>query len=315
MYKRHKAKTEGLPKLVAVVGPTASGKTDLAISLCRKFKGEVISADSRQFYRGMRIGAAIPDGKWRTVRGRRAYYVDGVPHHLMSFRSPAKPLTAAIFRRMAMRKAREIAGRGHVPFLVGGTGLYISAVVDNFDIPKAPPDPAFRARMEKRSTSDLWKELKKKDSEYCARISSRNRRYIIRALEATHATGKPFSASRRTQKPVFDVLQIGITRPREQLYRRIDCRVDRMMEEGLLAEARRLGKRYGWNIPTMSSLGHRQLGEFLRGEVTLSEAWRLIKRDTRHYAKRQMTWFRRDKRIKWVKGVAQAEKEVKRFLK
>lgn len=300
---------------MAVVGPTASGKTDLAISLCRKFKGEVISADSRQFYRGMRIGAAIPDGKWRREDGRRAYYVDGVPHHLMSFRSPAKPLTAAVFRRMAMRKAREIAGRGHAPFLVGGTGLYISAVVDNFDIPKAPPDPAFRARMEKRSTSDLWKELKKKDPEYCARISSRNRRYIIRALEAIHATGKPFSAGRRTQNPVFDVLQIGITKPREQLYRRIDCRVDRMMEEGLLAEARRLGKRYGWNIPTMSSLGHRQLGGFLRGEVTLPEARRLIKRDTRHYAKRQMTWFRRDKRIKWVRGVSQAEKEVKRFLK
>jgi tRNA dimethylallyltransferase len=303
-----------LPRLIAVVGPTASGKTDLALALARAVKGEVISADSRQFYRGMAIGAAVPDGEWTVRRGVRAYWVDGVAHHLMNFRAPDTQVTLAAFQRMVARKVREITARGHVPLLVGGTGLYVGAVIDNFSIPKVKADPVFRRGLERKGTEALYKELLKKDPVYAARIPAQNRRYITRALEVIHATGKPFSSLQGRGKPRYDVLELGVTRQRAELYGRIDLRVDLMMRAGLLNEAVRLGKRYGWELPVLSSLGHRQLGEYLRGETPLSEAVERIKRDTRRYAKRQMTWFKRDKRIVWVSSAKEATKRAVTFL-
>jgi tRNA dimethylallyltransferase len=304
-----------LPKLIVIVGPTASGKTDMALALARRYKGEVISADSRQFYRGMAIGAAVPDGVSATRRGVRAYWVDGIAHHLMSFRAPSQQVTVAQFQRMVARKVREITARGHVPFLVGGTGLYVGAVVDNFTIPQVKADAAVRRALERRETADLLAELRKKDPAYAARITPQNRRYITRALEVIHATGKPFSALQGRGVARYDVLQLGVTRTKAVLQRRIGQRVGLMMGKGLLEEARRLGKRHGWDLPVLSSLGHRQLGQFLRGESTLEEAVERIKRDTQRYAKRQMTWFRRDKRILWVRTVHQAALQVQRFLK
>lgn len=304
-----------LPKLIAVVGPTASGKTDLAIALAKKFKGEIISADSRQFYRGTEIGSDIIPGKWVKKWGRRTYVAKGVPHYLLGFLPPSKTFTAAKFKDHVIRISRDIAKRGHVPILAGGTGLFIRTVVDNFNIPEVPPNAAFRKRMEKKTTGALYAELKKKDPAYAARIPENNRRYAIRALEVIAATGMPFSEAQKTGEPLFDVLQIGIQRPREEMYRRIDARVGVQMKRGLLKEAQKLGKRHGWSVPAMTGLGHRQLGLFLTGKISLEEAVALIKRDTRHYAKRQMTWFRRDKRIAWVKSPAEAEGLVRRFLK
>lgn len=307
-----------LPKLIAVVGPTASGKTDLALALAKRFGGEIISADSRQFYRGTEIGSDIPSGKWKVESGkgrRRVYYVKGIPHYLMAFLSPKKTFTAAQFKDHVIRISRDIAKRGHVPILAGGTGLYLKAVIDNLDIPEVPPNPAFRARMEKKSTAALYAELKKKDPAYALRIPPNNRRYAIRALEVFHATGRPFSEVQGTGEPIFDVLQIGIQRPRAQMYARIDARVDVMVRRGLIDEAKRLGKRYGWSVPAMSGLGHRQLGAYIRDEVTLAAAVEQIKRDTRHFAKRQLTWFRRDGRIRWVKNENEAVSLVRAFLK
>jgi tRNA dimethylallyltransferase len=306
---------KSLPKLIAVVGPTASGKTDLALALARAVRGEVISADSRQFYRGMSIGAAIPDGAWATRRGVRAYWVEGVAHHLMAFRPPTRQVTVAAFQRLVARKVREITERGRVPILVGGTGLYVGAVVDNFSIPKVKADPGFRASLERRGTEVLYKELLAADPAYAARIPRQNRRYITRALEVMRATGRRFSELQLRGEPKYDVLELGVTRERSRLYDRIDARVDLMMKAGLLAEAKRLGKRYGWALPVLSSLGHRQLGEHLRGEATLDEAVSRIKRDTRRYAKRQMTWFKRDMRINWVTSAASAIASARRFLK
>jgi tRNA dimethylallyltransferase len=311
-------KKEKLPQLIAVVGPTASGKTDLAIALAKRFKGEIISADSRQFYRGTEIGSDIPRGEWRRVEGRggrRIYIVKGVPHYLLGFLPPSKTFTAAQFKDHVIRISRDIAKRGHVPILAGGTGLFIRAVVDNFSIPEVPPNAAFRKRMEKKTTVALYAELKKKDPAYAARIPANNRRYAIRALEVVAATGKPFSEAQKTGEPLFDVLQIGIRRPREEMYRRIDARVGLQMKRGLLKEAQKLGRRHGWSVPAMTGLGHRQLGLFLTGKVSLEEAVALIKRDTRHYAKRQMTWFRRDRRIVWVKTAAEAERLAAKFLR
>ncbi|MEY4744084.1 MAG: tRNA ((37)-N6)-dimethylallyltransferase MiaA [Candidatus Parcubacteria bacterium] len=309
-------KPSGLPKLIAIVGPTASGKTDLALSLAKRFNGEIISADSRQFYRGTEIGSDIPKGKWRRGKRevRRTYVVRGVPHHLTAFLPPSRTFTAAEFKDHVIRIARDIASRGHVPILAGGTGLYIKAVVDNFDIPAVPPDPEFRKRMETKPTGMLASMLERRDPAYARRIPKNNRRYLIRALEVIEATGRPFSVEQGRSEPIFDVLQLGIRRPRPEIYRRIEARVDAMMKRGLLAEAKRLGKRHGWSIPAMSGLGHRQLGLFVRGKASLEEAVALIKRDTRRFAKRQTTWFRRDKRIRWVKNENEAVSRVKKFL-
>lgn len=313
---RRKEGQPALPKAVAVVGPTASGKTSLAIALARRFGGEIVSADSRQLYRGMRIGAAVPEGRWTSKEGRRSYLVEGVPHHLMDVRSPARPVTAAEFRAMAARKLRDIARRGKVPFLVGGTGLYVSAVVDGLAIPEVPPDPAVRGKLERLPTGRLYGMLARRDPAYAARIPKENRRYVIRALEVMQATGTPFSELQRRRTPAeFEWLRLGIMRPREELYRRIDRRVDEMMGEGLRDEAARLGRRYGWERPSMTGIGHRQFRAYLEGEEPLEKAVVRLKRDTRRYAKRQLTWFRRDRKIVWVKGEAEAVRRVQKFLK
>lgn len=303
-----------MPKLIAIVGPTASGKTDLAVALAKKFSGEVISADSRQFYRGTDIGSDIIPGKWVKRGNRRVYLARGVPHHLIAFRSPAKPVTVAEFQKMARRRAREIIGRGRMPILAGGSGLYLRAVTDDFVIPKVPPQPSFRRGLADVGTAALFRRLKRVDPVYAGRISPGNRRYIIRALEVFQATGRPFSAQQTVGKPVFDVLKIGIKRVRPQIYKRIELRVDEQIRRGLVQEAGRLGRRYGWELPALTGLGHRQLGAFLRGQTTLGEVIRLIKRDTRHFAKRQMTWFRRDRKIRWVKNAVSASRLVREFL-
>ena len=302
------------PKLLAVIGPTAAGKTALAIGLAKRFNGEIISADSRQFYRGTAIGTDIIAGEWVRRDGRRVYLAHGVPHHLIAFRSPNRPVTLDGFRRLARRRIKEIVSRGHLPILCGGTGLYVQAVTDNYRLPPAPPDPALRAKLEIRSTEDLFHELKRRDSAYAARISPNNRRYIIRALEVMAATDRPFSAQQVKGEPEYDTLKLGVRRPREVLYRKIDRRVDEMIEAGLVKETERLVKRSGWDTPAMTGLGHRQIGQYLRGQVSLPEAIRLIKRDTRHYARRQLIWWRRDRAIKWVRGLSEAERLLTRFL-
>lgn len=311
-----KSKGDTLPKLIAIVGPTASGKTDLALALAKKYGGEIISADSRQFYRGTEIGSDIPKGRWVRLKGakRLTYIVEGLPHYLMNFLPPSKLFTVAQFKDHVIRIAADIAKRGNVPFLVGGTGLYVKSVIDNYEIPEVPPNPAFRARMEKKTTPALFALLRKKDPAYAARIPANNRRYAVRALEVMDATGKTTTELQQKGEPLFDVLQIGIQRPREAMYARINARVDAMMKRGLLEEAKKLGKKYGWDIPAMSGLGHKQLGAYLRGETTLAHAVERVKTDTRHFAKRQVTWFKRDSRIHWVKSEAEAARIVKKFL-
>lgn len=297
-----------------IVGPTASGKTDLALAVARRFDGEIVSLDSRQMYRGMDIGAAVPAGVWRTVRGRRTYFVDGIAHHLLAFRSPAKPLSAVEVKALAVRAARVVIRRGHLPVFCGGTGLYADMIARNFSVPAVKPDLKLRARLMKRSTEDLFADLKAKDPAYAARISPQNRRYLVRALEVIATTGRPFSEQQKEGRPLFQFLKLGVSRPRPVLYGRINRRVDAMLEAGLLAEAKKLGKKYGWDGVPLTSLGHRQLGEHLRGEISLPEAVDRIKIQTRHYAKRQLTWFKRDGDIFWVKTPKDALAKTKTFL-
>ncbi len=283
-----------LRPLVAIVGPTAVGKSEVALILAERLNGEIVSADSRQIYRGMDIGTAKPTPEERAR----------VPHHLIDVTDPDRPLTLAEYQRMAYAAIEEIHRRGRLPFLVGGTGLYVWAVVEGWQIPPAPPDPALRRALEERAQREgpgaLYEELRRLDPEAAARIDPRNLRRVIRALEVCYRTGQPFSAQRRKSPPPYATIMIGLTRPREELYRRIDERVERMIAAGLIEEVRHLAERYPWELPAMTGLGYRQIGAYLRGEISLEEAIRRIRSATRAFVHHQYNWFRlEDPRIRW----------------
>ncbi len=280
--------------LVAIVGPTAVGKSEVALALAERLHGEIVSADSRQIYRGMDIGTAKPTPEERAR----------VPHHLIDVTDPDRPLTLAEYQRMAYAAIEDIHRRGRLPFLVGGTGLYVWAVVEGWEIPPAPPDPELRRALEERARREgpqaLYEELRRLDPEAASFIDPRNVRRVIRALEVCYRTGKPFSAQRRKNPPPYRTILIGLTRPRVELYRRIDERVDRMIAQGLVEEVRRLAERYPWDLPAMTGLGYRQIGAYLRGEIPLEEAIRRIRSATRAFVHHQHNWFRLDDpRIRW----------------
>lgn len=281
--------------LVLIVGPTAVGKTALSIRLAERFDGEIVSADSRQIYVGMDIGTAKATPKERSR----------VPHHLLDIVTPDQWFTVAQYQDAAMRAVAGIHQRGRLPFLVGGSGLYVRTVAEGLQIPRVPPDPALRRELERQaaeSPEQLHDRLKSLDPEAAARIDSRNVRRVIRALEVTLTTGRPISEQQTLQRPPLRMLWIGLTLPRPELYRRIDERLDRMIEQGLVDEVRRLvGEGYSWDAPAMSAVGYKQIGAYLRGECSLEEAVRDIKRATRRYVRQQYNWFRLDDpRIHWL---------------
>ncbi|PIT88390.1 MAG: tRNA (adenosine(37)-N6)-dimethylallyltransferase MiaA [Candidatus Magasanikbacteria bacterium CG10_big_fil_rev_8_21_14_0_10_36_32] len=300
-----------LPKIIIILGPTASGKTALSLKLAKKFNGEIINADSRQVYKEMNIGTA----KEPCDAKRKGYLVRGITHHLMDIVKPDEEFTLAHFKKIAMEKINDILKRKKLPIIVGGTGLYIWAIVDNLDIPTVAPDAKLRKKLEKKSLLDLVKMLKKVDPLSAEKIDLKNPRRVIRALEVFLQSKGSFIAQQKKFPLLFNALQIGIRIPREILYRRINVRVDEQIKDGLIKEVKKLAKKYSWSLPSMSGLGYKQTGYYLRGEKTLTEAVELIKRDTRRYAKKQMAWFKRDKKIKWVKDLKSAEKLVKKFIK
>jgi len=279
-----------LKKIIVILGPTASGKSELAFKLAKKFKGEIISADSRQIYREMDIG---------TAKSKNHQY-------LIDLVNPDQEFTLAQYKELAIEKIKE----AKIPFLVGGTGLYIQTIVDNWDIPKIKPNEELRSELEKLNTEQLFERLKKLDPEIV--IDSHNRRRLIRAIEVCLATGKPFP--KKKKEPLFDILQIGLKTTDEKINRR----VDQMFEMGLLDEVKNLLKKYPANLPAFSGIGYAELITYLNTDLntdfSLEETKELIKLHTRQYAKRQMTWFKRDKRIHWIKNYQEAEKLVKKFL-
>ncbi len=283
--------------LVLVVGPTAVGKTALSIHLAERFDGEIVSADSRQIYRGMDIGTA----KATPVERAR------VPHHMLDVASPGERYTVAQYQDAAMQAITEIHGRGRLPFLVGGSGLYVRAIAEGLRIPRVPPDLRLRAELEAqagRSPEDLHERLKALDSEAACRIDPRNVRRVVRALEVCLLTGKPISEQQTRHPPAMRKLWIGLTLPRPVLYQRVDRRIDRMMESGLVDEVKALSAQgYSWDAPAMTGVGYRQIGAHLRGECSLSDAVRDIKRATRRFIRQQYNWFRLDDpRIRWLES-------------
>jgi tRNA dimethylallyltransferase len=279
------------PKVVVVAGPTAVGKTRLGIELGLRFGGDVVNADSRYFYRGMDVGVAKPDPAERR----------GVPHHLIDVLDPADEVSLAVYQELAMAAIADIVARDRLPLLVGGTPLYVNAVVEGWRIPRVPPDPAFRARLEAEAETiglpALAARLAAVDPVAAAR-SGANLRRVIRALEIYEATGRPMSAQEGKGPRPFATLEIGLTMPREALYAAVDRRVDDQIARGLVDEVRALlVAGLSPEAPAMSALGYRQLVPYLRGEVTLANATERIKADTHRYVRHQETWLRRNRRL------------------
>jgi tRNA dimethylallyltransferase len=281
--------------LIVIVGPTAVGKTALSLHLAEAIGGEIVSADSRQVYRGMDVGTA----KATTAeRGR-------VPHHLIDVVDPDEPLSLAQYQEMAYAAIDDILARGRVPFLVGGTGQYVMAVVEGWQVPRVPPDEDLRQELyrqaEEEGAEALHARLRVLDPKAARRIDPRNVRRVVRALEVCLNTGRRFSEQQRKSPPPYRILIVGLTLPRPQLYRRIDRRVEGMLEAGLEHEVRRLvAAGYGFDLPAMSGVGYGQFAPYLAGEATLADVIGEIQRATRRFVRHQGNWFSADDpRIHW----------------
>ncbi len=271
--------------LLVIVGPTAVGKTALSLHLAAELGGEIVSADSRLFYKGMDIGTAKPTAAEQAV----------APHHLIDVCAPDETLTLAAYQRLAYGAIDEILGNGRLPILIGGTGQYVRAVVEGWGIPEVAPQPELRQALEALGGPELARWLRCLDPAAAEKLDPRNVRRVVRALEVTLVTGRPISELQRKSPPPYRICQIGLHRERESLYRRIDERVDQMMAAGLLAELAELrGKGYGRSLPAMSGLGYKQLWAYLDGEMSLDAAIERIKFETHRFARQQATWFRRD---------------------
>ena len=275
----------GAPPLLVIVGPTAVGKTALSLKLAERFDGEIVSADSRLVYRGMDVGTAKPTAAER----------ERVSHHLIDVRDPDETLTLGDYQEMAYAAIDAVHGRGRLPILVGGTGQYVKAVVEGWGIPRVPPHPRLRRALRALGGEELHRWLRALDPEAAERIHPNNVRRSVRALEVTLVSGRPISELQRKSPPPYDICIVGLDAEREALYRRIDERVERMMEQGLLQEVKELAEAgFGRKLPAMSGLGYQQLWDYLEGEVTLEEAVERIKYETHRFVRHQYNWFKPD---------------------
>jgi len=279
-------------KIIVILGPTASGKTNLAIKLAKRFNGEIVSADSRQIFKEMNIGTAKPNLK----RGR----FNKIRHHLIDNLAIDDELTVTIYKKLALKAIRDIQKRGKLPFLVGGTGLYIKSVIDNLDFPKALPDKKLRKKLEVKSLKDLFRLYKKLDPEGAKIIDKKNSRRLVRAIEVCLITKQPFSQQQNHKKPLFEILEIGIKPSKTNLNKSISIRTNQMIRLNLEKEARGLFKKYGIDSILSQTIGYL---EWLPQSKILSnqEIIKEINTHSSQYAKRQLTWFKKDPRIIWLK--------------
>jgi len=295
--------------LIAIVGPTAVGKSELALHLAQYFPIEIIIADSRQVYRYMDIGTNKPTSAERAL----------VPHHIIDVVEPDEDFNLAMYHQLAMEALKTIQQKGKLPLLVGGSGLYIWSLVEGWKIPHVPPDKKLRRQLEDRAEQEdsrsLYRELQAIDPVAASKINPTNARRIIRALEIYHATGQHPSQLQHKEAPHFPILLIGLTRERSELYSKIDWRVDKMIQSGLVEEVEQLLKKgYSPSLPSMSGIGYKQIGQFLRDEMTLPEAIDKMKYETHRLARHQYAWFRlSDNRIRWF-DVSETEAKANVFV-
>lgn len=294
--------------VIVLTGPTASGKTALSIELAKAIGGEIISADSMQVYRQMDIGTA-------KIRPEE---MKGVPHYLVDVLEPEAPFNVVIFQQMAKEAMAKIRANGHIPIIVGGTGFYIQAILNDIDF-KENEDDGYRHQLEQIAAMEggperLYAQLKEIDPESTQKIHCHNTKRVIRALEYFHQTGQKISEhneqeAQRTSP--YNFAYFVLNRPREILYQRIDQRVDQMVADGLVQEVRMLKEKgYDRSLVSMQGLGYKEIMAYLDGEITLDEAIYILKRDTRHFAKRQLTWFKREREVIWIDQEQYASLEV-----
>ncbi|MDF2533461.1 MAG: tRNA delta(2)-isopentenylpyrophosphate transferase [Clostridia bacterium] len=285
------------PNIVILVGPTAVGKTDVSIAAAKALNGEIISADSAQVYKYMDIGTA-----------KISYSeMQGIKHHMIDEVTPDQSFSVAQFRDKADQYIHQITHKGKLPIVTGGTGLYINSLLNNLDFTKSVGDEDFRQRMQEladnKGNEYLHEMLKTIDEESYQRLHANDVRRVIRALEVYEYTGKTISHFQEESKkipPRYHTAYVGLTMDRQKLYERINQRVDTMLEKGLIEEVKKLlNMGYSRDLVSMQALGYKEIVQYLEGEISLEEAVFILKRDSRHYAKRQLTWFRRDERIKW----------------
>lgn len=292
--------------LVAIVGPTGAGKSRLALALAQEFGGEIVSADSRQVYRYMDIGTAKPSREELAL----------VPHHLVNIVNPDDEFSLAQYQELACRAISDIGRRHKLPLLVGGSGLYVWSVVEGWGVPKVPPDPVFRRCLEERAASggedELYYELERIDPVAAEKIDRRNVRRVIRALEIRRGAEPTIRQTQLKKAPPYNTLLIGLTADRAELYRRIDLRVEQMIERGLTREVKRLiDMGYSPDMPSMSGIGYRQIELFLKGELTLEAAAAQIKFESHRFVRHQYNWFRlKDDRIQWFDITGEADSEI-----
>jgi len=293
---------ESKRKIIVILGPTASGKSALAVKLAKKFNGEIISVDSRQVYKGLDIGS----GKITKKEMR------GVPHHCIDIVSPKKIFTVVDFKKCADKAIEKIFAKNKIPIIAGGTGLYIQAVVDNIVLPEVKPNWKLRKELEKKMTEEMFKVLKKLDPERAKNIDAKNPRRLIRAIEIAKALGKIPNLA--VKPPSWEFLQIGLKLPDEILKKNIKKRIKKMLKDGLVAETKKLRKS-GLSWKRIYELGfeYKYPALFLQNKISKNEMLQKIIIENWQYAKRQMTWFKRDKRIKWIKNYKESEKLVKKF--
>ncbi len=287
--------TPSRTKLVVIVGPTAVGKTNLAVRIAREISCEVVSADSRQIYRGMDIGTAKPTPEERL----------SVRHHLIDIVAPDQILALPQYIALAGQAIADIAGRGVLPLLVGGTGQYIRALLEGWAVPRVEADSALRAELqsyaEQEGPEALHQRLEAVDALAASRIDYRNVRRVVRALEVYYTLGQPITTLQAKQGSQYETVIIGLTLPREELYHKADLRIEQMLANGFVAEVAGLVKQgYAFDLPAMSGLGYQQIGAYLRGDISLDEAVMLLKRSTRRFIRHQYNWFRlNDPHIRW----------------
>lgn len=278
------------PKILVILGPTASGKSELAVKLAKKFNGEIISADSRQVYRGLNIGS----GKITKKEMQK------IPHHLLNVANPKQTFTVSRYQKLAQKAIKNIIKRGKLPIICGGTGLYIDSIIYDLKFPEVPPQLKLRKKLEKLTTEELFKELQKLDSQRAQNIDKHNRRRLVRALEIVITIGKQIPTTIRTDSN-FNALKIGVKKSPEELKKLITERLKKRLKQGMIKEIKKLRKDgLSWQRLDNFGLEYRYISRYLRGLIGKSEIVDLIQKESEKYTKRQMTWFKRDKNIIWL---------------
>ncbi len=274
-------------KVIAIAAPTATGKSKLAVELAHKLNGEIISADSRLVYKGFKIAVAKPSVEEQ----------EGIPHYLMDIVEPEIDYSVANYLDDATKAIKNIISKGKIPIIAGGTGLYFRVLLEGYDIPRVEPNIKLREELNQLTLKELTERISKIDKNYIQKIKEPEKRKIIRAIEVSEATGIPFSEMNKQKEPPYDVEWIGINLPREEIYERINKRVDEMVKNGIVEETQSLLKKHGRIHNITETIGYKEIIQYLDKEISFEKAIELLKQHTRNYAKRQLTWFRRNKNL------------------